>query len=157
AEAGAVGHDRDVARDRHDEAAALAHAVDRHEHDLRAALELHERRQVEAVGLAIERLPALVTAAHLAADAEVVARSGENEHVDVGIALGEHGRLLDAVVHLDGARVAALGPIEHDAEHAVRFRRAKTRRAEIDRRHPVVLAAEATAAPARALTSATMP
>ena len=45
--------------------------------------------------------------------------AGDHEDVDVGIALGEHRRLLEAVVHLDGERVAALGPVDDDAQHAV--------------------------------------
>jgi hypothetical protein len=59
---------------------------------------------------------------HLAADAEVVPRPGEHQDVDVGIALGEHRRLLDAVVHLDGTGVAPLGTVEDDAQHTGRLR-----------------------------------
>ena len=53
------------------QAAALAHPVDGGQHHLRAASRAARTGQIEAVGLAIERLAALVLAAHLAADAEV--------------------------------------------------------------------------------------
>ena len=71
------------------------------------------------VGLAVERLAAFVLAAHLAADAEVLAAAGDHQHVDVRIALGQHRRLLEAVIHLDGQRVAALRPVDDDAHDAV--------------------------------------
>ena len=57
--------------------------------------------------------------AHLSADAEVVAGGGDEEHVDRRVALGEHGGLLEAVVHLDGERVAALGTVDEHTQHAV--------------------------------------
>jgi len=97
---------------------------------------------------AIERLAALVLAAHLAADAEGVARARHDEHVDLGVALRDHRGLLQTVVHLDGAGVLPLGPIDDDAEHAPLLRRTQARRTEIDRRHPSVLAARPTRMPA---------
>jgi hypothetical protein len=50
-----------------------------------------------------------VLAAHLAADAEILAGAGDDDQVDVGIALGDDAGFLDAVVRLDGQRVAAAG------------------------------------------------
>src|SRR5262249_49157974 len=152
-EGGAIGHHGEVAHERHDEAPALTGAVDRDEHDLRAALELHERHQVDAVGLAVERLAALVLPPHLAAHAEVVAGAGEYDDVDVGIALGEHGRLLDAVIHLDGAGVAPLGPVDHDAQDPTGLRAAEVAGVEIDglvlvHRHAFLLPAQRARAPA---------
>src|SRR5262249_33640735 len=148
-----VGDHRQVAHERHHQPAALARAVDGHEHDLRAALELDERRQVDAIGLAIDRLAALVLAPHLAANTEVVAGAGQRQDVAVRIAPGQHRRLLDAVVHLDGAGVAPLGTVEHDAQDAVGLRAPQVPRAEVDgllftRRHARVLPADAPGAPA---------
>src|SRR5262249_3229293 len=72
-----------------------------------------------------------------------------HEDVDVGIALGQDGGLLDPVVHLDRAGVSPLGTIEDDAQHAVGLRRVEPARAEIDRRHATVLPAGTAAPPAR--------
>jgi hypothetical protein len=66
-----------------------------------------------------------VLVTHLPADAEVVAAAGDDQDVDVGIALGDDARLLDAVVHLDGERVAAIGAVDTDGEHAVLLLRAQ--------------------------------
>src|SRR5262249_2278210 len=85
--------------------------------------------------LAVEAGAALVPAAHLAADAEVLAGTGEHQHVDLRIALGQDRGLLDPVVHLDGARVAPLGAIQDDAQHACVLAATEVSGAEIDRRH----------------------
>src|SRR5262249_11383688 len=153
AEGGPVGDHGEVAHQRHDEPAALTGTVDGHEHDLRAALELHEGRQIDTVGLPVERRAALVSATHLAADAEVLAGPGEHQHVDLRIALGQDRRLLDPVVHLDGAGVASLGTVDDHAQHAAVFAATQMAGPEVDRRrggclHGAVLAAAAPRPPA---------
>src|SRR5262249_3493701 len=152
-EGGAVGDHGEIAHQRHHQAAALAGAIDGHEHDLRAALELHERCQVDAVGLAIEARAALVSAAHLAADAEVIPGARQHQDVDLRIALGQDRGLLDPVVHLDGAGVAPLGAIEDHAQHAGVLAAAEVAGSEVDRHHGArahgaVLAAADTPPPA---------
>jgi hypothetical protein len=92
---------------------------DAQQHELRAAFDLHERRQVEAVGEAIDRQVVLVLAAHFTADAEVVAGAGDQDDLDVGIAFGDDAGLLDAVIRLDGERVTAIGAVDADRENAV--------------------------------------
>ena len=74
AEGGAVGGEGDVAAQHHIQAAALAQAVDGGDDDLADRLELAEGQEVEAVRLAVDHAASLVLAAHLAADAEQIAR-----------------------------------------------------------------------------------
>src|SRR5262249_37346429 len=155
AEGGTIGGHGEGAHQGHHEPAALAHAIDRDQGDLRAALELPEPRQIDAVSLAVERLSVLVTAAHLAADAEVIPGPRQHQDVDLGIALGQHRGLLDPVVHLDGAGVATLGAVEDDAQHAGVLAATEVTGPEVDRRrgaHGAVLAAGRTRSPAAANT-----
>jgi hypothetical protein len=77
-----------------------------------------------------------VLTAHLAADAEDVADAGDHQRVDIEIAVGQHRGLLDAVVHLDGARVAPLRPVDDDAQRALPYATFKVLRTEIDALHP---------------------
>ncbi|OLE52047.1 MAG: hypothetical protein AUI36_18375 [Cyanobacteria bacterium 13_1_40CM_2_61_4] len=71
--------------------------------------------------------------AHLAPDAEVVAGGGDEEHVDRRVALGEYGGLLEAVVHLDSERVAALGAVDDHAQRAVDPGGLQVARAQVER------------------------
>src|SRR5262249_2853308 len=131
-ERGALDGDGEIAREGEVQPAALANAVDADEDDLRTPLELEEGEEIDAVGLAVEPAATLVPPAHLAADAEPVSDCRDDENVGRVVALGQHGRLLQAVVHLDRERVPALGPVDDDTQDAVLVRGAQVTGAEID-------------------------
>src|SRR5207253_2018748 len=49
-----------------------------------------------------------------------------------GVAFGEHGGLLEAVVHLDGEGVATRGTVDDDAQHALGRGGPQVTRPEVD-------------------------
>jgi hypothetical protein len=74
-----------------------------------------------------------VHATNLATDAEQVSRSGEDDHVDVRLLLGDATGALHAVVHLGRHRVLPFGPIDPDPEDPILPPGVQVLRLEVDR------------------------
>src|SRR5439155_160523 len=120
AEARVLGHDPQIARERHEHAAADGVAADHGDRRLGHAGDAaeHARDARLVAERVLLRLEAQELADVGAADERLVPGPGEDHHADGRIRIELLAEVVQRLVHLEGHGVARLGPVEGDRDHA---------------------------------------